>query len=56
MEQWLTAISTVGFPIACCVYLFYSNNKTIEKLRETVDNNTKALIELTTKFKASDED
>lgn len=48
-----TIISQVGFPIACCIYLIYSNNQqdkrsaeTIEKLRQAIDNNTKAMIEL----------
>ena len=35
-------ISTVGFPIACCIYLFYSN----EKLRNTIEENTKAIESL----------
>lgn len=46
-------ISTVGFPIACCVYLIYSNSKTeekhaeeLEKIRQTVENNTHAMIKL----------
>lgn len=48
-----TIISQVGFPIACCIYLIYSNNKQndknaeeVEKLRQTIDNNTKVMIEL----------
>ena len=48
-----TLISSVGFPIACCIYLIYSNNKTsqqhteeVEKLRQTVENNTKVMIKL----------
>ncbi len=50
-----TIISQVGFPIACCIYLIYSNNKQndknadeVEKLRQTIDNNTKVMIELKT--------
>lgn len=46
-------ISQVGFPIACCIYLIYSNNKQndknaeeLEKLRQAIENNTKAMIEL----------
>ena len=35
-------ISTIGFPIAACVYLAFSN----EKLRGTIDENTKAIAEL----------
>ena len=37
-----TAISNLGFPIAVCVYLFYSN----EKLRQSLDNNTKTIESL----------
>lgn len=50
-------ISSVGFPIACCIYLIWSNTKQtethateIEKLRETVDNNTKAMLKLCNKL------
>ncbi|MBO7733502.1 MAG: hypothetical protein J6S67_13140 [Methanobrevibacter sp.] len=50
-------ISSVGFPIACCVYLIYSNNKTaekhaeeVEKLRVTVENNTKVMLKLCNKM------
>ena len=47
LQELLNAISTVGFPIAMCVYLIYSGKrrdehytKCIEDLRETVENNT----------------
>lgn len=50
-------ISSVGFPIACCIYLIYSNNKTaekhteeVEKLRVTVENNTKVMLKLCSKL------
>lgn len=50
-------IGTVGFPIACCIYLIYTNGKNgekhdeeIEKLRVTIDNNTKAMIKLCNKL------
>lgn len=40
-------ISSVGFSIACCVYLVYNQNKAderhrdeVEKLRRSLDNNT----------------
>ena len=52
-----TLISSVGFPIACCIYLIYSNNKTaekhaeeVEKLRVTVENNTKVMLKLCSKM------
>lgn len=37
-------ISNLGFPIACCCYLFYSN----EKLRQTLEENTKMIESLKT--------
>lgn len=50
-------IGSLGFPIACCIYLVYSNNKAsekheneVEKLRETVENNTKAMLKLCAKL------
>lgn len=50
-------ISSVGFPIAMCVYLVWTNKQNndkhaeeIDKLRETVENNTKAMIKLCAKL------
>ena len=34
MESIVTLISQVGFPIACCVYLFTQQNKLITTLGE----------------------
>lgn len=57
----ISAISTVGFPIAACVILylqqikqnqFYQNQYT--QLKEAVDNNTKIMSELLTKIKSCD--
>lgn len=49
----ITAISTVGFPIACCCFLLWQNSKQDqynreqqEKLRATIDGNTKSIEEL----------
>lgn len=48
-----TAISTVGFPIACCCFLLWQSNKQDEynrkqqeELRKTIDNNTKSIDKL----------
>lgn len=50
-------IGSLGFPIAMCIYLTYSNNKAneahkeeIDKLRQTVENNTIAMIKLCNKM------
>lgn len=42
-----TLITTVGFPIAACIALFWQNNK----MSETVARNTEAILELTTIIK-----
>ena len=49
LNDVLSAISTVGFPIVCCIVLFFQNNK----LRDTIDENTKAILTLTDYFKIS---
>lgn len=50
-------ISTVGFPIAMCVYIIYTmqkqseNHKTeIDELRKTIENNTVAIVKLVEKI------
>ncbi len=48
----ITAVSTVGFPIVCCGVLFIQNNK----LRDTVEENTKAIIALSDYIKYYDRD
>lgn len=42
VQMITTLISTVGFPIAACVYLAMSN----EKMRGTIEENTKTIAEL----------
>lgn len=42
----LNAVSSVGFPIVMCVMLYYFNKVEIEKLRETIENNSKIIAEL----------
>lgn len=53
MNDVVNAVSTVGFPIALCVFLVWQNAQQdryyrdiIEKLRETVERNTNSITEL----------
>lgn len=46
----LTGISTVGFPIVMCLIIFYQNEKTIDTLKTTIDNNTSIIKELIAKI------
>lgn len=48
-----TIISTVGFPIAMCIYMIYaiqkmneSHKAEIDELRTTIENNTVAVVKL----------
>lgn len=52
-----TLISSLGFPIVCCIYLAYMQQKNseahkeeIDKLRETVENNTKVMVKICAKL------
>lgn len=50
MNEWLNAISTVGFPIVCCVFLFYELNK----LKDVIAANNEAIAKLTEIIKMLD--
>lgn len=63
VQAVLTAISTVGFPIAACVALFMRDAKTQEyhkeemsKITEALNNNTHALTILTERMKNTHEE
>ena len=54
----LEIISSVGFPIACCVAMFLQQNKITEnhkkemsEMKSAIDNNTIALTKLIEKLK-----
>lgn len=63
INDFVSIISSVGFPIACCIYLIYVNNKNeekhaeeVEKLRITVENNTKVMNKLCIKLGVNADD
>lgn len=45
-----TLISSVGFPIACCVAMAIYVNSTVKDLTKTINNNTTVLEKLLTKL------
>lgn len=55
MEGISTMIATVGFPIVACIALAYFCYTLVIKMIETMDNNTKALVELTQMVQADKE-
>jgi len=57
-----TLISSLGFPIVCCIYMAYMQQKSaeahkeeIDKLRETVENNTKVMVKICAKLGIDDD-
>lgn len=57
MSSILEIISTVGFPIACCIAMFLQQNKITEnhknemsEMKNAIDNNTIALTKLIEKL------
>lgn len=43
MQEATTLISTVGFPIAACIAMFYMINKTLKEFKVVIENHTKAI-------------
>ena len=61
MEGISTLITTLGFPIFCVIYLFYSqtkereeHSKEVKALSEALNNNTLALTQLTDYIKRNE--
>ena len=60
MDELMTLIGNYAFPIVCCVALFWKMDKDqqrhseeSEQMRKSLDNNTKALLELGAHIKES---
>lgn len=56
-------VSSLGFPIACCIAMFWQNNKLnenhkaeVSKLNEAINNNTIALNHIIDKFGGTNND
>lgn len=50
MDAITQLISTVGFPIVMCLLMYFQNKNTIENMKSSIDENTKALKELLQKL------
>lgn len=46
MNDIISAISNIGFPIVCTIVLFSLYNKTITDFKDSIDKNTEALTKL----------
>ena len=43
METVMKIISTVGFPIAVCIYMAWDRHTAQKDMKQSLDNNTQAL-------------
>lgn len=46
LDALMTAIGSIGFPCAMCIYMMVTNNKTIKELRDTIENNTHVMAKI----------
>lgn len=58
MSEIVSMIKDIGFPIACCVFLFIQMNKSNEQhsndmkaITEALNNNTQAITKLTERMR-----
>lgn len=54
MDAIISVISSVGFPIAACVYLVCTTNKQIEQLTKAVNDMSTAVTTLSAKLESED--
>ena len=54
MEQVVSIISSVGFPIAACIYLVFTTNKQLENLTKAVNEMSTAVNILTSKLESEE--
>lgn len=50
IDNIVALISSVGFPIVACIYMATKINKTLDKLTDTIANNTNVITNLISKF------
>ena len=54
MEQVVSIISSVGFPIDACIYLVFTTNKQLENLTKAVNEMSTAVNILTNKLESEE--
>lgn len=56
MSDFVNLISNVGFPIAACVYMAITYNKTISQLTAVINNNTLSIERLVGKIEGAQDE
>lgn len=54
MENVMSMISTVGFPIVCCIFMWRFISTTMKDFTKTVDDNTRVIDKLCEKLERGD--
>ena len=54
MEQVVSIISSVGFPITACIYLVFTTNKQLQNLTQAVNEMSTAITILTNKLESEE--
>lgn len=49
----MTIISTLGFPIAACIWMAYYQSTTLQELTKVIEENTRMLKELAIRLEVS---
>ena len=55
MNDIVSVISSIGFPIVACIGLAFYINKQLENFRKTIENNTNVITALLTYLKKDGE-
>lgn len=50
MNEFINAISTVGFPIFMCIMIYNNQTKQLNEITKAITNNTNAISELSKKL------
>lgn len=46
LNSIISIVSSVGFPIVCCIVMFKIYREDLRKMQESIDNNTMVIHEL----------
>ena len=55
MDEWVSLISTVGFPIAMCILLFWYMKTEVAQLRDVISQNTETMKQILEHFRNEDD-
>lgn len=54
MQEFISLINNVGFPIACVAYLAWNQSTQMEKFTSTIERNTRVIERLSLKMDAEE--